>query len=72
MEQATGLGVAEMKHTLRFKLTASFLLITLISFSLIGILANVILEKQFEQYVISNLNKKNDQIVSTIESQYSA
>ena len=61
-----------MKHTLRFKLTASFLLITLISFSLIGILANVILEKQFEQYVISNLNKKNDQIVSTIESQYSA
>jgi two-component system, OmpR family, sensor histidine kinase BaeS len=71
MVQATSLEVTEMKLSLRFKLTASFLLITLIAFSLIGILANVILEKQFEKYVINNLNKKTDEIVSTLKSQYS-
>jgi len=60
-----------MKHTLRFKLTTAFLLVTLIAFSLIGVFANVILEKQFEKYVIDNLNQKNDEIIATLESRYS-
>jgi len=56
--------------TLRFKLTVSYLLVTLISFALIGVFANIILEKQFEQYVIKNLNAKNADIVATLESRY--
>jgi two-component system sensor histidine kinase BaeS len=59
-------------NTLRFKLTASYLLVTLIAFSLIGVFANIILEKQFEQYVINNLNEKNNEIVATLESRYTA
>lgn len=59
-----------MKHTLRFKLTAAFLLITLVSFLLIGVFANVILEKQFENYVIDNLDRKRNEIVTTLESRY--
>lgn len=59
-----------MKHTLRFKLTAAFLLITLIPFLLIGVFANVILEKQFEKYVIDNLNQKRNDIVATLENRF--
>jgi hypothetical protein len=58
--------------TLRFKLTASYLLVTLIAFTLIGVFANVILEKQFEKYVINNLNHRNGEIVTTLESRYTA
>jgi len=58
--------------TLRFKLTASYLLVTLIAFALIGVFANIILEKQFEQYVIKNLNQKNADIVATLENRYTA
>ncbi len=57
--------------TLRFKLTASFLFITLLSFSMTGIIANVILENQFEKYIVENLNKKTDEVVATLEAQYS-
>ncbi len=59
-----------MKHTLRFKLTAAFLLITLVSFLIIGVFANVILEKQFEKYVIDNLDQKRNDVVATLESRY--
>ena len=58
--------------TLRFKLTASFLLVTLTAFALIGIFANFILNKQFKSYVIDNLNQKNSEIVSTLENRYNA
>lgn len=58
--------------TLRYKLTASYLLVTLIAFALIGVFANMILEKQFEQYVIKNLDEKNAAIVATLESRYTA
>jgi len=61
-----------MRHTLRFKLTASFLLVTLSSFALIGVFANIILDKQFKKYVINNLDKGNEAIVATLESRYSA
>lgn len=60
-----------MKYSLRFKLITAFLLITVISFSLIGILANVILTNQFQAYVIKNLNQKNEELVATLEDRYS-
>ena len=69
MAQATNLEVFEI-NTLRFKLTASFLLVTLIAFLLIGIFSNFILEKQFKNYVINNLNEKNSEIVSALENRY--
>lgn len=59
-----------MKQTLRFKLTAAFLLISLLSFSLIGLFANIIMEKQFENYVINNLDQKRNEIAATLESRY--
>lgn len=58
--------------TLRFKLTASYLLVTLTAFALIGIFSNVILEKQFKNYVIDNLNQKNDEIIGTLSGRYAA
>ena len=59
-----------MKTSLRFKLTASFLLVTLMAFSIIGISANVILEKQFKEYVIDNINQKNEEISETLKNRY--
>ena len=58
--------------TLRFKLTSSFLLVTLAAIAVIGILANVLLESQFKKYVIGNLNQKNSEIVATLETRYTA
>lgn len=58
------------ERSLRFKITASFLVMTLLAFTLLGILANVILKKQFENYVIENLNKKNEEIVAMLGSRY--
>lgn len=58
--------------SLRFKLTTSFLFIALIAFTLMGVFANGILEKQFEQYVIRNLNQKTEEIVTALESRYRA
>lgn len=58
--------------TLRFKLISSFLLVTLISVTVIGVFANVILENQFKKYVISNLRQKNEELVTTLEDRYSA
>jgi len=58
--------------TLRFKLTVSYLLVTFITFILIGIFANSVLENQFEKYVVNNLNRKNAEIVTTLEDRYVA
>ena len=59
-------------RTLRFKLTAAFLLITLIAFAVIGVFANVILENQFEKYIMDNLDKKNGEIVAVLGNRYVA
>ncbi|NTV89260.1 MAG: HAMP domain-containing histidine kinase [Clostridiales bacterium] len=56
--------------SLRFKLTAAFLSITLAAFTLVGIFANVILERQFEKYVINNLAQKSKDIVAALENRY--
>ncbi len=70
MGPGISLGADEMKHSLRRKLTISFLLISMISFIVIGIFVNVILERQFKNYIIDNLNQKKDNIVSLLENQY--
>lgn len=55
-----------MGPTLRRKLTISFLLISMISFLMIGVFANIILERQFKKYVIDKLDQKKEAIVSDI------
>ncbi len=58
-------------RSLRFKITAAFLLLTLITFTLLGVLANVVFRKQFENYIIENLDNKNTELVATLEGRYS-
>jgi len=59
-----------MKQSLRVKLTASFLLITMVLIVLIGVFVNLILDMQFKEYVVEKQNHKNEDIVKTLESRY--
>lgn len=59
-----------MRRSLRFNITVAFLALTILSFSLLGILANVLVKKQFQSYVIENLNRTNNDIVETLEGRY--
>lgn len=56
--------------SLRLKLTASFLSMTIITVTLIAFYANVILVNQFNEYVMNNLNEKTRKIVASLESNY--
>lgn len=60
MNRKTNSG--KRKYSLRFKLTAAFLALTLLLFSLIGIFVNFLLEKQFENYVIDKITQRNSSI----------
>ncbi len=62
----------KMKISLRWKLTAAFLAVTAVVLALVGIFANVILEKQFKEYVIDKLEQNNQELISTLESRYQA
>lgn len=59
-----------MKFSLRTKLTAAFLAVTLILFALISTFTNYILESQFKEYVIAQQELKNEAVVSNIEGRY--
>jgi two-component system sensor histidine kinase BaeS len=61
-----------MKHSLRYRFTASFLLITMITFLLIGIFLNVISEMQFKKYIIDTIEQKKEVIVESLESHYNS
>lgn len=71
MAWATGLAEVEMKKlSLRVKLSAAFVAVTLLLFLLVGVLANLLLERQFRQYVISNQDKMITDTVSLISTRY--
>lgn len=59
-----------MKYSLRTKLTAAFLAVTLILFSLISLFTNFLLENQFKDYVIAQQAMKNSSFVESILEQY--
>ncbi|HYE11951.1 MAG TPA: ATP-binding protein [Patescibacteria group bacterium] len=59
-----------MKYSLRNRLSISYIIIAMICVTLISIIANLSLESQFRQYVKSNQEKKNENIVSLISQQY--
>lgn len=60
-----------MKLSLRVKLTATFLIMTIGLFFMIGVMANVLLEKQFKNYIIEKQNQKNSDIVQLLSSRRS-
>jgi len=59
-----------MKLSLRVKLSVAFVAVTLLLFLLVGVLANLLLERQFKQYVISNQEKMINDTISLISARY--
>lgn len=59
-----------MKLSLRVKLSAAFVALTLLLFLLVGVLANFLLERQFKQYVISNQDKMIKDTAGLIAARY--
>ncbi len=57
-------------YKLRTKITLSYVIISLVIVGIIGIIANVMLEKIFREYVINALQQKNTEIVSQIADSY--
>ncbi len=56
--------------TLRYKLTASFLLIALFSLALVGLFANLFLGRQFERYTREKMQQTIDTTVTQVVSLY--
>lgn len=61
-----------MKHSLRNRLTMSYIIIAMICVLLISIIASISLESLFRTYVKGNQEKKNQNIVNLISQQYHA
>lgn len=59
-----------MTLNLRIKLSASYLFVALLLVVLIIIAANLLLEKQFKNYIIKQLDERSNQYVSLIIQQY--
>lgn len=57
-------------HSLRYKITMSFFLITITTFVLMGFLINSISEKQFKKYIIDDIEQKKELIVESLKNQY--
>jgi len=60
-----------MRFSLRTKLTAAFLAVTLIFFLMVSLVINVLLEKQFAVYVMDQQEKSNQAIAALLSSRYS-
>jgi signal transduction histidine kinase len=72
MALVTGLEVNKVRKTLMVKLSASYILITLICVTLIIFFSNLFLDQQFKNYVIKQQDKENKSIVEDVNHQYSA
>ena len=59
-----------MKISLRMRLTASYVLVTIVCVFLISILMNALLEKQFRLYTIHNQELSNQEMLNLIKNQY--
>ncbi|HYE83617.1 MAG TPA: ATP-binding protein [Clostridia bacterium] len=59
-----------MKHSLRNRLSLSYIVIAMICVLLISIIANLSLESQFRAYVNNNQEKRNESLISLISQQY--
>ena len=61
-----------MKHSLKTRLTFSYIAIILICVAIVSIFTNVILERQFKEYVIQQQEKTELELVALIENRYIA
>lgn len=59
-----------MMYSLRSKLSLTYVLITLLCVALLSVLINVFLERQFKDYIINNMERKNNEIVNSISQQF--
>lgn len=59
-----------MFYSLKAKLSFSYIMVALLCVSLVSIISNVFLEKQFRDYVIRNQERKNKEIVMMLGQQY--
>lgn len=59
-----------MKFSLRIKLSLSYIFVALICVTLIIILTNVFLDKQFKEYINRNQEQKNKEVVISVVRQY--
>jgi two-component system sensor histidine kinase BaeS len=59
-----------MKQGLRTKLSLSYIFVALVCVAIITLLSNVLLVKQFNEYVIRNQTNKNNALVAQISQQY--
>ncbi|HBE79164.1 MAG TPA: two-component sensor histidine kinase, partial [Firmicutes bacterium] len=57
--------------SLRSRLSLSYILVALTGVTLIGVLANLLLEQQFRKYILENQERNNHQIVASLTQQYS-
>ncbi len=59
-----------MKYSLRARLSVIILIAALLMFSLVSVLANLLLERQFKGYVIGKQEQRNKDIVELISRRY--
>lgn len=59
-----------MKYSLRTKLSLTYVFVALVCVLLLSVLANLLLEKHFKDYVIQNQERRNREVVSLVSQQY--
>jgi len=64
------LAVRDLKVSLRTKLTLSHVATALICVALISLFSNILLERHFQDYIRSNQEKRNKELVSLFSSNY--
>lgn len=62
----------ELKYSLKSKLSFSYAVMSLLLVALISFCINVLLQNQFQNYVMKQRDQRNNEIVSMIEKQYNA
>lgn len=61
-----------MKYPLKWKLSLSYALMALVLVASVSLFSNLLLQNQFEEYIIRQQNSKNEDVVSQIAQQYNS
>ncbi|MEI6101456.1 MAG: HAMP domain-containing sensor histidine kinase, partial [Eubacteriales bacterium] len=59
-----------MRYSLRFKLSAAFIVLTVSLFVLISVFANFFLKNQFQQYIMAKQEQAISNVISAVSEQY--
>jgi Signal transduction histidine kinase len=70
MELAIDLAVNNMKYSLRTKLSLSYILVALLLVAIISFMTNILMEKQFKDYIIQQQEQRNNDTINLISQQY--